>query len=292
MKHVLFKLNQVKMKQLFTIAAALIITQLSYAQIPEYLPQEGLVAWYPFFNNADDLSGNQLNANVNGAVFTSDRNGELNQAMFFDGVDDFLSVAHNELLELSTDNAMSVAYWVKLESLPPGSNLDIIFSKQSGSGNSQTGWNINQNSSITQSLTVGNNGGLQGIGVGLLPLETWYHVTLTWDNTSRRAHLDGVLIDEQSVSSTIGANEVDLLIGKANWINSNAQHFNGTLDDIAIYSRALTQSEVEAIYNEELPPVCDPCLANYMAGDINCDGVVGTEDLLLLLVGFGSSIEP
>jgi hypothetical protein len=203
-------------------------------------------------------------------------------------VDDYLSVAHSPLLEFADENEMSVSYWVKLESYPPGSFLDIIFSKQSGSGNSQTGWNINQNSTITQSLTVGNTGGLEGIGVGLLPLNEWFNITVTRDNEFRRAYLNGELIDELGVSTAIGANNLDLLIGKANWNNVNAQNFNGFLDEIALYNRALNPNEVNLLFWEDY---CDPCLNNYRRGDLDCTGTVDTGDLLIFLTEYGQVIE-
>jgi hypothetical protein len=256
--------------------------------LPSSTPIDGLVAYYPFCGSAQDFSGNGLNAVINGAIFSEDRNGIENSCMYFDGVDDYLSVAHSPLLEFADENEMSVSYWVKLESYPPGSFLDIIFSKQSGSGNSQTGWNINQNSTITQSLTVGNTGGLEGIGVGLLPLNEWFNITVTRDNEFRRAYLNGELIDELGVSTAIGANNLDLLIGKANWNNVNAQNFNGFLDEIALYNRALNPNEVNLLFWEDY---CDPCLNNYRRGDLDCTGTVDTGDLLIFLTEYGQVIE-
>lgn len=255
---------------------------------PASTPLDGLIGFYPFCETTDDFSGNELHASVNGAAFTEDRNGVPNAAMTFDGVDDFLSIAHDPLLEFSDDNSMSISYWVKINNYPPGSFLDIIMSKQSGSGNSQSGWNVAQNSTITQSLSIGDNGNIEGIGVGLLDLNQWYQVTLTRDAETRRAYLNGQLVDEQPVSTSIGANSVDLLIGKANWNNINAQHFDGSLDDIAIYNRALDPNEVNYLYWEAY---CEPCSVNHAQGDLDCDGTVGVNDLLFLLSNFGNDVD-
>ena len=48
------------------------------------IPTNGLVAWYPFNANANDLSGNNLNANVVGTTLTTDRNNGANKSYDFD----------------------------------------------------------------------------------------------------------------------------------------------------------------------------------------------------------------
>ena len=58
------------------------------AQVPSYVPANGLVGWWPFNGNANDESGNGNNGTVNGATLTSDRFGTNNKAYLFDGVDD------------------------------------------------------------------------------------------------------------------------------------------------------------------------------------------------------------
>ena len=64
-----------------------------FAQLPSYLPADGLVAWYPFNGNANDESGNGNNGQLqNGAALTTDRLGIENSASFFDGIDDHISL--------------------------------------------------------------------------------------------------------------------------------------------------------------------------------------------------------
>ena len=53
------------------------------SQIPNYVPTNGLVGWWPFTGNANDLSGNGYNGIVNGATLTTDRFGNNNQAYNF-----------------------------------------------------------------------------------------------------------------------------------------------------------------------------------------------------------------
>jgi hypothetical protein len=62
------------------------------AQIPSYVPRDGLVGWWPFNGNANDESGNGNHGTVNGATLTEDRFGNLNSAYSFDGISNYISV--------------------------------------------------------------------------------------------------------------------------------------------------------------------------------------------------------
>jgi hypothetical protein len=70
------------MKKLILLFSVL-FTTMSFAQVPSYVPANGLVGWWPFDGNANDESGNGNNGTVNGATLTADRNGVANQAYSF-----------------------------------------------------------------------------------------------------------------------------------------------------------------------------------------------------------------
>ena len=73
---------------LFSIDATLV------AQIPSYIVQDSLVAWYPFNGNANDETGNGNNGIVYGAILTADKDGNENSAYSFDGVDDYIEIVN------------------------------------------------------------------------------------------------------------------------------------------------------------------------------------------------------
>ena len=84
------------MKHFFTISLCFLALSLSvYGQVPDYIPTDGLVAWYPFNDNANDEGGNGNNGTVIGSTSTADRNGNVNSAYSFDGVDDHISLNIN-----------------------------------------------------------------------------------------------------------------------------------------------------------------------------------------------------
>jgi hypothetical protein len=63
------------------------------AQVPSYVPTNGLVAYYPFNGNANDASGNGNNGVVNGATLTTDRFGDVGKAYSFDGNSNYYNVS-------------------------------------------------------------------------------------------------------------------------------------------------------------------------------------------------------
>ena len=209
----------------------------------------GLVARYDFTGNANDLSGNPNNGTVNGATLTSDRFGNANNAYAFNGTTSYIDVPNSSSLQFA-NNIISISFWANINSVPTGTNDGIILSKQSGSGTTQQGFNVFDNASQTVGLRVAN-----GTNVGIaddsnVSLNQYHHLVYVYDNGTGTSYLDGILTGTiTGQTGTIDTNTMDLLIGKANWTNVNAPNFNGKLDDIRIYNRALSYCDVNTLYN-------------------------------------------
>ena len=73
------------MKKHLLILATVFLSISTFSQIPNYVPANGLVGWWPFNGNANDESGNGNHGTVNGATLTQDRFGNANMAYGFDG---------------------------------------------------------------------------------------------------------------------------------------------------------------------------------------------------------------
>ena len=79
-----------KINQIFLVSCFAVLSLSSAAQIPNYIPNDGLVAWWPFNGNANDESGNNNNGSVLGAELTTDRNNQPGNAYYFDGNNDWI----------------------------------------------------------------------------------------------------------------------------------------------------------------------------------------------------------
>ena len=211
----------------------------------------GLVARYDFLGNANDLSGNNNNGTVDGATLTTDRFGNPNSAYSFNGTSSYIDVPNSSTLTFP-NNAMSVSMWINANSMAKGGNDNIIISKQSGSGTSQSGFNVyDDNVYNATGLLVSSGGGIFGGTQDTnVALSKFYHLVFTYNNGVATCYKNNVLEENISgQSGTIGANTEDMLIGMANWSNANASPFNGVLDDIRIYNRALQPCDVDSLYN-------------------------------------------
>jgi hypothetical protein len=105
-------------KQLLILATALISIS-TFAQIPTYVPANGLVGWWPFNGNANDESGNGNHGTVNGATLTQDRYGNTNMAYSFDGVSQNIEVSNSNSLN---PLEISISVWI----FPLTNNVCII----------------------------------------------------------------------------------------------------------------------------------------------------------------------
>jgi hypothetical protein len=93
---------------LFTLLAWALNPHTTQAQLPDYLPTEGLVGWWPFNGNANDESGNGTDGVVTGATLTTDRFGSVNSAYNFNGTSDFISIPDNNSLDLTNQYTLTV----------------------------------------------------------------------------------------------------------------------------------------------------------------------------------------
>ncbi len=235
------------------LAVGLGLTASLWAQVPNYVPTNGLVGWWPFNGNANDESGNGNNGTVNGATLTTDRNGVANKAYSFDGGNDFISVSHNQALNLpGNNNSFSFSLWIK----PNQTNQQElnILSKGSGTG---------MNSNDVYILSVYNQDKI-GLELANFPnaswtysndpiiFDEWNNIVVVYENNLNVAqfYFNGLYVSQQQypfIPSSNGDNQ-SLFFGKQGY-NCNCNFMNGLLDDIGIWNRALTQQEITALYN-------------------------------------------
>jgi hypothetical protein len=214
---------------LFSFCAA------SNAQIPSYVPTNGLVGWWPFNGNANDESGNGNNGIVNGAILSSDRFENPNSAYSFNGISSFIESTNINLI-----NNLTISCWVK----PRGNNGSLVSKSRDDIGSS--GYEFIYNNSNRGLYGHVGWSGIDANNIFPSPIRSlrtniWNHCTITVDNLTARIYLDGNLIHTKNNVNRLSQNQHKILFGKSVW---GGNLFDGLLDDIRIYSRALTQSEI------------------------------------------------
>jgi hypothetical protein len=234
-------------KHLLTLIVISMITCVS-AQIPAYLPANGLVAWYPFNGNANDESGNGNHGIVTGALLTPDRFGNMNAAYEFNGNSDYITVAGNSSLHNMVDS-MSCSIWIYATPFIPVTETTV--SKQ----NNLTGFGFNNtiyNNTNQYEFRVINASG-SGSVLTFVPIITssWHHIVSVISGSTRYIYCDGILnTTVPAMGFLYGANTAPLIIGAImNNTGTFGNWYLGKIDDIGIWNRPLTQQEVTQIYN-------------------------------------------
>jgi hypothetical protein len=239
------------MKTKSLIAALLLAASSAFAQVPSYVPTNGLVGWWPFNGNANDESGNGHNGIVYGAQLVSDRTGNLNNAYSFDGSSMYISCSN---ANYNLSNTISLSAWVEVTgNFSQGEQKIISKGVDNTLGHFNMTYSNGPNASIFYS---GFNYGIQNQVTGAtqhLPNTGWYHVVFVYDGSLLKLYVNNQLEASKSYSNSI-SNINDLLIfGKMLQPTPNypPYFFKGNLDDIGIWNRALTQQEITALYNSQ-----------------------------------------
>lgn len=248
------------MNRNLTLVIVLLITSINYAQIPPYVSSNNLVGWWPFSGNANDESGIGNNGTVNGAVMETDRFGNANNSFSFDGIDDFIEVDLNTTLPIG----LSISVWVS--SNLPSSQFEhkgIVWSRLSGpSGNppfpanQATGIMIHPNGILCTASDGNSIVQIQDTGQYYNDA-SWYHLVFTYDVNSGYTKIFVNGIESKSIQS-INLSPIDLAyntikIGKDEITGYGNRHWNGLIDDIGIWNRALTDCEIKNLYNSGVP---------------------------------------
>jgi hypothetical protein len=206
---------------------------------PTSIPTNGLVAYYPFSGNANDGSGNGNHGTANGATLTTDRFGNTNSAYSFDGVDDYIDCGFSNIFQIT--DSITISAWVKHNTGSPGIWEDMVMK-----GNTAYGFQFySTDGYFTFHLRIG--GVWKNLSSGIKPVAgTWYHIVGTYDGISQRVYVNGVSRNEVALSGQIETNNYPLTMGFK--VAGDNSYLNGAIDDVRIYNRALTESEVWALY--------------------------------------------
>ena len=237
------------MKKLFTnaIFIFLCITN-TIAQLPSYVPANGLVGYWPFNGNANDESGNNNNGTANGAILTADRLGNYNKAYSFDGVNDYISLNNTAINNTNS----SVAMWVKTTPSITSSYQCFFYEGVPGEYHMASG--ATGVFGLLEVGVKGSNNSWQGVYFNLNnSINVWQHFVFNYSNNVIDLYINGQFFGSASnTSGGIWSPTLDQTNFGARRVTGSVEYpFNGSLDDIGIWNRALTPSEITALYQSQ-----------------------------------------
>jgi hypothetical protein len=217
-------------------------------------PPSGIVGWWPGDGNANDVIGTNNGTLQNGATFGA---GKVGQAFRFDGVSNYVAVPNSPALQpaqitvtawFATTNLPSYRYIVS-KSLSPSSSSYGLYSSSGGHGML---FYITIGSSIYFSPSVGSQ----------IEDGQFHSIAGSFDGATVRLFVDGAEVGtgtpaSGSIAYGTSYHNGDLLIGDASPEFANDSQWPGLIDEVAIFSRALSTNEIAAIYAASTAGMCN-----------------------------------
>jgi len=206
-----------------------------------------LVGWWKFDGNANDGTGHGYNGTVHNATLTNDHLGNSNSAYYFDGSDDYIGLGNPAGLNFT--GQITIAAWIRPDLIKGVDiNRDIVVHGFSVGYPEKEVYLRTANDGQYEIGSYIQNSGTTGRAEYIIPLTdqgTWVHLVGLYDGAFWRLYRNGVEV--ASRQRTVGAIQVDW-----DWaIGARApgsRFFTGAIDDVRIYDRALSATEIQAIY--------------------------------------------
>jgi hypothetical protein len=267
------------MKLLNHLGTALAVVLAGAAVVRATIPTTGLVARYDLNGNANDsIAGNNGTIHGSNIHVTSDHLGHGSSAYSFDGSTDYIEIPDSDALSVSTTGYLTISIWVRADGTSLDANNNLLFNHKEGSGyvyylgkgvgtgtSGQEEWAFriysadnteSPNRVNRMSYYLFNLAG--GLGAGSYVQETvtrgvWMHFvavidsaadTITWYKNGVQKDQDPFHNSQYNITPQNGTSP--MRIGTKDF-NS---YFAGALDNLLIYNRALTLTEIQQIYND------------------------------------------
>lgn len=242
-----------KIKLLIIAMAFVLSSQSIMAQVPSYVPTNGLVGYWPFNGNANDTSLNANNGVSNNVIYDTDRFGNANSCFNVNGnTDRWVDVTISNP-SLVNQQAKTFSFWIKL----PLSYSGISYYNHIITNNPLLPWMQvlgNYPTYISDGYTnkFAFNGQLP-VSNQLFNDNMWHNIIVVCSNDYNMSlYVDGVIAGTQQILGTPDFTTLnDFRIGN-NVGNLSQCAFAGQIDDIGVWNRALTQEEITNLYQAEV----------------------------------------
>jgi hypothetical protein len=220
---------------------------------------DGLVARYGFDGTASDLSGQDHHAVATGATYGADRHGRSNRALYLDGKDDFVTAPSSDILfETEVPREITVFLWFSVRDKAGGQIINEYASAGYDSTFpfqvqlSQKGVIIvearhTRESHVTSSFVLADANDYR--------TGEWHSVAVVFDqpHSLLEGYFDGQFVSSSAINPTADYTDDDpIFIGTAVFGGVYHDCFDGAIDDVLIYNRALSRSEIRELQTRDL----------------------------------------
>ena len=209
-------------------------------------PPSGLISWWPGDGNADDIQNDNNGTLENGATFAP---GQVGQGFSFDGVDDHVFIGNPQSLKFTDE--LTIDAWINPNDLSEGQIAAIVNKWGQSQSLDSYFFGITKQGGVIEVVGAIGVLGIKDVGLygGNIPANTWSHVAMTYDNVTGAniLYLNGQQAASRTKLGGIFASNQIVLIGREE--SHLPRPFPGLIDEVEIFDRALSPSEIQSIYD-------------------------------------------
>jgi hypothetical protein len=210
----------------------------------------GIVSWWPAEGNGADIAGGNPGTVNSGVSYSA---GEVGQAFNFNGTSGTIVVPASGSMNVGLSNGFSVECWIKPAELSvrhpivewgDASNIGVHFYVSHG-------WfDVRPGDLLANIEDTGGGWHPVFTAAGLLNTNSFQHVALTYDKVSGMGtlYLNGAVVASANLGSFTPQTSFPMYIGQRP-SDSSVALYSGLMDELSLYARALSQTEIQAIYN-------------------------------------------
>jgi hypothetical protein len=196
--------------------------------------QKGLISYFNFDDNLKDQKGYASDGIPTGnPTFTG---GKIGKALTLNGTSQYVDFTANPS---QSPTGISIAFWMAAN--PPPVGLESTIMSAIDQNNKSASFHINQSNKKIFSTLYDQAGAAES---SYTP-GVWMHVLMTYNGNDNKLYINGVLVDTLTGVGNMSAYFTGLTIGYDNFVKK----FFGSIDELYIYNRALSQAEVTQLYN-------------------------------------------
>lgn len=205
---------------------------------PTPMPNGNLVAAYNFNETSGTIVSDRTNKGHTGtitgpATFTTA--GKYDGGLAFNGISNYVTV--NDAVDLRLTNSMTLEAWIKPTTIT--SWRTVIFKEAAGWLSYALYGNTDRDKPSVE-INTGTTG-IDTLGSWQLPINSWTHLTASYDGITLKMYVNGTLATQRAVSGSIITSTGVLRIGgNTIW----GEYFEGVIDDVRLYNRVLTPAEI------------------------------------------------
>jgi gliding motility-associated-like protein len=230
-----------------------------FSQIPNYIPKDSLVGWWPFNGNANDESGNGNNGKLYGATLTNDRFNNSKNAYYFDGND------YIEVLQKSIFNFDTSSYTISCWATTTGNRLFHTFVVRHYATvypNAWTDYCLRYENKGLAFIATGQSGSsvnncIISIQTPKIDFTKWNHFAVTYNSQKSIVilYVNGQKIGSKNIKSPPISKKLPsakLFFGVEQPLvsmPSGPNYHVGNLDDVGIWHRALDSNEIRNLFD-------------------------------------------